>query len=174
VAFDSSSGADMPSRVVVIGVGNPMRGDDGAGRLVLDRLRGRVPAGVDLVECDGDPAALLEAWTGRALALVVDATSSDAEPGTVRRIDAGEADDMLHDRRRSTHGLGLAEAVALGRALQRFPERLVVFGVEGRSFDTGAGPRAEIVTAAKDVADRVAAEIERINGGPGERGHALR
>ena len=39
--------------VVVIGVGNPMRGDDGVGPAVVEEL-GRVPAVVELVVCDGE------------------------------------------------------------------------------------------------------------------------
>ena len=60
-------------RVVVIGVGNDFRRDDGAGPAVVASLRGRVPPGVELVLTDGEPTRLIEAWAGAALAIVVDA-----------------------------------------------------------------------------------------------------
>jgi hydrogenase maturation protease len=66
-----SGPGDAPS--VVIGVGNEFRRDDGAGPAVIARLRGLVPPGVDLVVTDGEPTRLIEAWTGAALAVVVDA-----------------------------------------------------------------------------------------------------
>lgn len=68
-------------RVVVIGVGNEFRRDDGIGPEVLSRLRehmGAEPgAGVEtmvqLVYSDGESASMIEAWTGAILAVVVDA-----------------------------------------------------------------------------------------------------
>ena len=60
---------------VVIAIGNEFRRDDGAGPAVLRQLRDLVPSGVDLVLSDGEPARLVEAWTGAALAIVVDAVA---------------------------------------------------------------------------------------------------
>ena len=73
---------------VVIGVGNRMRGDDAAGLVVIDRLTGRLPADVRLVESAGDVTHLLDAWRDASRAIVVDAVVSGEEPGTVHRLDA--------------------------------------------------------------------------------------
>ena len=62
--------------IVVIGVGNEFRRDDGAGPAVIGQLRDRVPAGVELVITDGEPTRLIEAWAGAALAVIVDAPTS--------------------------------------------------------------------------------------------------
>jgi hydrogenase maturation protease len=59
--------------VLVIAIGNEFRRDDGVGPAVLRQLRDLIPPGVDLVLTDGEPARLVEAWTGAALAIVVDA-----------------------------------------------------------------------------------------------------
>ena len=40
---------------------------------MVGRLRDRVPPGVDLIITDGEPTRLVEAWTGAALAIVVNA-----------------------------------------------------------------------------------------------------
>jgi hydrogenase maturation protease len=55
----------------------------------------------------------------------------------------------------STHAFGLAEAVELGRALGRLPERLVVYGIEGESF--GAGE--EVTGAVAEGVERTAAAV---------------
>jgi hydrogenase maturation protease len=76
---------------VVVGVGNPYRGDDGIGPAVLDRLEraglgAGGAAGVTLVPSDGEPTRLIEAWEGAAVAVVVDAVRTGAAPvGTVHR-----------------------------------------------------------------------------------------
>ena len=78
--------------MVVIGVGNEYRRDDGAGLAVVTSLRDRVPPGVELVLTDGEPTRLIEAWTGAALAVVVDAVRADPpRPGRVHRFVAGPA-----------------------------------------------------------------------------------
>ena len=72
---------------VVIGIGNPDRGDDAVGRRVATRLRGRVPEAVTVVEEDGEATRLLERLGGTASAILVDATISGAAVGTIRRVD---------------------------------------------------------------------------------------
>jgi len=80
-------------RTVVIGVGNDFRRDDGAGLAVAGRLRGRVPGGVSVVECEQEPSRLLDAWSGADRAFVVDACSGGGPAGTVHRFwNAGDID----------------------------------------------------------------------------------
>ena len=73
-----------PGRIVVIGVGNEFRHDDGVGPRVIERLRGRLPGEVELVVTDGDAVRLIEAWSGASLAVVVDAVR--AEPPSPGRL----------------------------------------------------------------------------------------
>ena len=59
--------------------------------------------------------------------------------------------------RGSTHALGVAEAIELGRALGRLPRRLLVFGIEGGSFDAGAGLSPEVERAVGQLTDELRA-----------------
>ncbi|WP_374228259.1 hydrogenase maturation protease [Streptacidiphilus sp. ASG 303] len=59
----------------------------------------------------------------------------------------------------SSHGLGLGEAVELARALDRLPERLVVYAVEGRDTSCGTGLSEPVAEAVGPLADRIAAEV---------------
>ncbi|MFC5821715.1 hydrogenase maturation protease [Nonomuraea harbinensis] len=140
------------ARTVVIGVGNDYRGDDGAGPAVVRLLRG---LGVSAVGNGGDPAELIEAWTGAAVAVVIDAARSGDRPGTVRRH-AGLRG--LPERTASTHALSLADAVALGRALGRLPGELVVYTVEGEGFALGAGLSPPVLASVPRVAEAVLGE----------------
>jgi hydrogenase maturation protease len=146
-------------RGVMIGIGNPDRGDDMAGRAVARRLRGTVPADVEIVEHDGEPAALIARLDGVAAAFLVDACASGAPAGTIHRID-------LHDKplppappALSSHGLGLAEALELARALGQLPPHCVVYAIEGRRFETGADLSPPVVQAIGTVARRLRAEL---------------
>ena len=173
------TGVDAVGRPVVLGVGNPWRGDDGVGAAVaravaerLDRLDGpggTCSAGVEVVEVDGEPARLVEAWAGRPLAVVVDAVVSGAEPGTVHRVvvvgeGASGGDLGTAPATGGSHALGAGEAVRLGRALDRLPRRLVVLGVEGSAFDHTADVALQpaVAAAVATVVDAVLAELAEV------------
>jgi hydrogenase maturation protease len=153
---------NAPAKVtLVIGVGNEWRRDDAAGLVVAARLcRTHLP-GVRVIEHEGEPLDLLEEWSGYAAALVLDAVSSGAEPGTIHRLDALAAKLPAELSRGSTHALGVAEAVELGCALERLPRRLLVFGIEGERFDAGAGLSPEVERAAARLVDELAELLGR-------------
>ena len=143
--------------VLVIGLGNELRGDDGAGIEVARRLRGlAAEAGIDVRAQQGEPAGLIDAWSGRKAVVVVDTMRSGAEPGTICRFDA--SCEPLPAQLRgssSTHALSLAEAIELARALEQLPPRAVVFAIEGQRFETGAALSDEVRAVIPKVAGMV-------------------
>ncbi|MEN8113857.1 MAG: hydrogenase maturation protease [Actinomycetota bacterium] len=146
------------SSTVVIGVGNRMMGDDSAGPVVLDRLAGRLPAEIRLVESVGDATHLLDTWRDVGLAVVVDAVVSGGVPGTVHRIE-GTGGFPNSWRSASTHLVGLAEAIDLGGAVDMLPDKLVVYGIEIGEVAPGVDLSPEVDRAADEVANRVTEEL---------------
>jgi len=154
----------LKPRLLVAGVGNPLRSDDGAGLLVARRVRGRMPGGgIEVAEL-GDPGDLLDLWLGRDATVVVDTMRSGAYPGTILRLDASY--QPLPARRwqapSSTHAGGLAETIELARALGRLPARVIVYAVEGRRFDAGAGLCDELKAIVPALVDRVFSEARSL------------
>jgi hydrogenase maturation protease len=153
---------------LVIGAGNMLRGDDGAGPEVARRLRERHAGRVRAVPCGGEGAAILQAWQGERRVFVVDAVMSgvaagasrDAAPppGTIHRFDAREPLPPGWGRGVSTHALGVAEAVELARQLGQLPERLVIYGIEAREFRDGAPLSAEVERGVEEVVARILEE----------------
>ena len=138
--------------VVVIGVGNEFRRDDGAGPAVVGRLRDLVPPGVELVITDGDPIRLIEAWTGAALAIVVDAVRAQPpQPGTMHRF-VVDRPGTGPERTASSHGLGLDDAVSLAIALDRMPGRLIVHAIEASDLAQGINLTPAVAAAVDPVA----------------------
>jgi hydrogenase maturation protease len=143
----------------VVGIGNAVRADDAVGLAVVRELRGTLPAGVEVLEREGEPTSLIDAWEGADTVWLVDAVSSGATPGTVHRIDAADSPLPAGFGRTSTHHFGLPEAVELARVLGRLPERLIVYGVEGASFDTGDALSPNVAGAVGDVAEAIRTEV---------------
>ena len=145
--------------VVVIGVGNEFRRDDSAGPAVIDLLHDLAPAGVGLVVTDGEPTRLIEAWTGAALAVVVDAVRAQPpHPGRVHRfvVDQPEAGVT---QSASSHGLGLDDAIALAVTLDRMPGRLIVYAIEAADLAQGTGLTPAVAEAVGVVAAAILDEV---------------
>ena len=142
----------------VFGIGNPTRGDDGVGWLVVGQLKQRVPEGVEVRLSLGETLELIEAWSGAEVVIVVDAVSSGGTPGTVHRFVVGR-EPLPGSAPTSTHGLGLAEALAMAQTIGRAPGRLIVWGVEGGCFAMGAGISPDVAAAVPAVVNGVLHDV---------------
>jgi hydrogenase maturation protease len=158
-----------PGRVpaVVIGIGNEFRRDDGAGPAVVGRLRGLAPPGVELVITDGEPTRLIEAWTGAALAVVVDAVRAQPpHPGRVHRFVVDRPGPGAA-RTASSHGFGLDDAIALALALDRMPGRLIVHAIEAADLAQGPGLTPAVAAAVDPVTAAILDDIGSFAGRQG-------
>ncbi|MGI9594858.1 MAG: hydrogenase maturation protease [Acidimicrobiales bacterium] len=151
---------DRRASTVVIGIGNPMRGDDGVGPWAVEQLgRPTVPPNIDLVTLDGEPTRLVDAWKGRRLAVVIDAIVADSPPGTIHRVEVGV--DLLPGRTpaRSSHQTGLAEAIAFASVLDRRPDRLVIYGIEPGTLANGIGLSPPVRESMPTLLRRIGEEL---------------
>ena len=128
----------MTAACAVVGIGTADRGDDGVGLVVADRVRALAPADVVVLPV-GAPLDLLDVFDGFPAVVVVDAVRSGAAPGAVSTTVVGEDPLPVGPASAGTHGLGVAEAVELARALGRLPARLALVGVEAAGVGTGTG-----------------------------------
>ena len=146
--------------ILVVGVGNELRGDDAAGLLVVRKLRNRNLPGVRVIESSGDGAELMDAWTGFHSVFVFDATIPAGHAGTTHRIE-GHRQPLPADLFGiSTHSFGLAEAIELSRHLGRMPRELIVYGIEGSVFDIGQSVSPAVIASIQTVFEVVTAEIK--------------
>ena len=118
-------------RTLLIGVGAPLRGDDGVGLHVVRRLQARgLPPGWTAAEVRGDWLALVDRLQGVERLVVVDAWAGDEAPGTIVEWAAPTAADA-----RATpalgHGVGLVELLDLARLLGiAGPIETRIFGIQ--------------------------------------------
>jgi hydrogenase maturation protease len=149
----------MRERVLVLGVGNAFRGDDAAGLLVCRLLRERKPPGARIQEADS-PHLLLDLGAGFHAWILVDAVAPLGETGRIHRFEAGRDPPPVSSFRASTHSLDLQGCLSMARELKMLPERVVVYGIEGKRFESGARVSEEVESAAEHTAARIVAEIE--------------
>lgn len=142
-------------RRLIVGCGNPDRGDDAAGLLAARRLN---ELGCEAIEYTGDGVGLLELFEGAVDVVLIDAAVTGAAAGTVHVWDGRDALPGWEATGGSTHHFGVAEGLRLAAALGRLPERVLVYGIEGRNFGLGDAPSPEVLRAVEELARRIASE----------------
>lgn len=152
-------------RLLVIGVGNALRGDDAAGLLAVRLLKDMGLDCATIVEHCGEGASLMETWKGAPEVILIDAVSSGNAPGTIHRLEPTVnplSAQMFHG---STHAFSLPDAIEMARALHELPSRVIVFGIEGINFQAGADLSPEVSKALPQVAKLVGQEVENLKAG---------
>jgi hydrogenase maturation protease len=150
-------------RIAVLGIGQTLRGDDGAGpeavRLWSAGFLLPLPGHIlrhDILETPG--LGLIDSLQECDSALLVDAVSTGKPPGTLS-VFAPIPETGLSAAEKTAHGFGVAETLTLARRSgQRLPDRLVLLGIEGEQYELGKGMSDPV----RAVLPRAAAEIQRI------------
>ena len=145
--------------VLVIGIGNEYRSDDGIGLVVARKIRERSIASVVVKEESGEGASLMEAWQGYESIILIDAVSSGKTPGTIVKIDAREKKVPANFFFHSTHAFSIAEAIELARAMKTLPPRLFVYGIEGKNFSSGIQVSRPVQKSVEQVVEQIVHEI---------------
>lgn len=144
--------------VVVIGIGNDHRRDDGVGPAVAAEVARQCP-GVPVMRCAVEPAALIDAWDGADLAMVIDAAAGEQMvPGRVRRCGI---DELAAPAAVSSHDLNLAQTYELAMVLGRAPRRLVVVSVDVADVGYGTGLSCTVAQAVPHAVAVVRGELDR-------------
>lgn len=146
-------------KFLVIGVGNEFRGDDGVGPFVAQALQAKLLPNTTVTRASGEGASLMHLWDSMDTVFVIDAVSSDGEPGIRHRFEAHAETVPSRFFNYSTHAFSLGEAVELSRLLGTLPQRLVVFGIEGANFEAGVGLSGAVKAAAYQVIQDIIAEV---------------
>ncbi len=150
-------------KIVVLGVGNRLMGDDGFGPRVIEELQKRdVPSNVELMDAGVGGMAILSWIEGADKVVIIDSVQTNNEPpGTVYRFTDKELppSDMFM---LSLHDLNLVDTINIGRVVQKMPDEIVIYGVEVKrvaEFVDGLTP--EVEAAMKEVIDLVLEEIKK-------------
>ncbi len=151
----------LQSTTLIIGLGNPLRGDDGVGPRVVEALSARgLPPGVTAVDGGAGGLSLLQMMEGWRRVVVVDAADVSLEPGQFIRFTPQEARLVEAMDRFSLHYAGLAEVLALARALGRSLPPIAVFGVQPERVDWREGLSPAVEAALPALVEAILMEVE--------------
>ena len=148
------------SDTLILGVGNTLLSDDGAGVHAMCYLRDHDEAPEDTRFIDaGTLSFVLADDIASATNLVIfDAAQLDADPGTVRILEGAEFDEFLQSGKRSVHEVGFADLMDIARLQDCLPARRALIGIQPGEFGWGSKP-GDKVREAIPVAARLAREL---------------
>ncbi|HSE57451.1 MAG TPA: hydrogenase maturation protease [Nitrospiraceae bacterium] len=149
----------MLAPIRIIGIGNGFRGDDAVGLVVARRLRGLIGPHVQVAEAEGPCLDLLDLIEGAEKVVLVDAASGPGPEGQIHRFDATAGQIGREVFPTSTHTIGLAEAIEIGRALGRLPAVTLVYGIEIGAAAIGSELSLAVSAAVEEVAARILGEL---------------
>ncbi|MDH4281408.1 MAG: HyaD/HybD family hydrogenase maturation endopeptidase [Myxococcales bacterium] len=146
--------------VLVLGLGNVVCTDDGAGIAALYKLIREYDLPEGVVALDGGTLglSLLPLVDSADRVILVDAIKADGPPGTQVRIEGDEVAPAVYERL-SPHQIGVADLLAGASLLGRYPESVVVIGVVPGSIELGTERTPAVEASIPELVERVAQEL---------------
>jgi len=149
--------------LLVLGLGNLLCGDDGAGIAAVERLREgwATPDGALVLDGGTLGLSLLPYLQNARNVILVDAVGADAPPGTLVRV-TGEEVGPAAAHRLSPHQVGVADLLDGARLLGGFPETITIVGVVPGTTELSVERTPPVAARIDDLVLAVVAEAERL------------
>ena len=148
-------------RTVVIGLGNPLMGDDGLGIAALERLRELwdVPADVELMDGGTWGLNLLPVIESAERVLLIDAITVGGQPGTQVVIPHARLPRYLATKI-SPHDVDLRDVLALAELRGTLPEATIAVGLEPDQVTLKTGLSEAVQSSLDDLVGAVTRQLE--------------
>jgi len=148
-------------RPVVIGLGNPLFQDEGLGIHVINQLMmGDLGERAELIDGGTDGLALLGIVEEARHLMVIDAIDGEFRPGTIKKLQDKEI-NLFTRARLSAHQLGFQEVLALAQMRGKYPEQIVLIGVQPQTMEWGTSLSSEIASVVPQVINMVYEQIDK-------------
>ncbi len=148
------------SSIRIIGLGNDLRGDDAVGLLTVRRLRHTIGDRAEVIEAGMVGVDLIELMKGASAVILIDAARSGKAPGSIYRLDASVSPIGGQVFPRSSHAIGVSEAIELARAMDVLPATVIVYGVEVGTTEVGQPLSPPMGEALDQVVKQIIQECE--------------
>ena len=157
----SPDSSDDVKHVLILGLGNPLLGDEGIGVRAVEELKGLdLPDGVTVVEGGTAGLGLIGLMERYQQVIIVDAADMGHPPGRVVRFTPLEVQFKTAEAPLSLHQIGLGEVLALAEALEVAPAELVIIGIQPSRVEVGAGLSPEVEGAIPQIIRIILDELD--------------
>lgn len=151
----------MTGATLVIGCGNPLRGDDAVGPVLVRRLLERgLPHGYEVADAGTSGMDVAFRMRGARRVVLVDAATTGGEPGTLYRLSGADVEALPPLEGLNLHSFRWDHALAFGHWLLKdeYPDDVVVYLIEAGGFDFGAPLTLAVEIAVDELVEHLVAE----------------
>ena len=148
--------------VLVIGIGNEYRSDDAVGLQIADSLSEYGSEHCIIKRSSGEGIALINLWENFEYVILIDAVKSGCKVGTIHEIDLSKENLEVEFFQTSSHLFALPEAVLLAKTLNKFPDNMIVYGIEGQNFEHGIEISIEVQEAKEKLIQNLKTKIDNL------------
>lgn len=149
-------------KILVLGLGNSLRGDDGAGPAVVAALSSMdLPSHVEIIDGGTPGLETVLLLQGYERVIIVDTADMGLQPGLWRRFtpDTAELKSSENKLQGTLHAAGLAEALVLAGALDVLPPTLIIYGIQPKDLDWSQDLTEPLRAALPDLVNAIVEEI---------------
>ena len=149
--------------VVVLGLGNPLMGDEGIGVHLIERLAasGEQYPSVDFIDAGTGGLSVLHLLDGRHRAIIIDCAFMDEPPGAIRRFTPEDVRSRKVLAHQSLHEADLIRIIEMARQLGQAPEQIVIFGIQPEQVRAGGELSRTLVEKADEYISLILRELEQ-------------
>ena len=141
---------DLRSNTLILGIGNTLLRDEGAGIHVIRALARHAAERDDIELMDGGTLSftLAGAIEDAKQLIVIDAAQLGGDPGSTRVFE-GEAMDVFvgGNRKRSVHEVSLVDLLMIARLADHLPQKRALIGIQPHDIDWGEQPSPAVAAA---------------------------
>ena len=149
---------------IVLGLGNPLMGDEGIGVRIVEELRltcGNDFPQVDFLDAGTGGMSILHLIAGRKKAILIDCALMGEQPGTIRRFTPDQVRSQKILAHQSLHEADILNIIDLSRQLGECPEEVVFFGIEPESITERIGLSPCLEQNIRNYTDALTGELKK-------------
>lgn len=153
------------NNIGIIGLGNPLRHDDGIGIELLGFLQKEKDTSykeAELIDAGTGGMNLLHLLSRFDVVVLIDAVDFKGKPGETRLFTLSEIQQKKTLIRLSTHESDFISILALSKQLNELPQRLYVFGVQPYDLSFGIGLSTQLKKQLPDLKKTLKKEIQQV------------
>jgi hydrogenase maturation protease len=155
---------DIRMKTIILGFGNPLRGDDGIGIAIVQALleSSSLPDGITVVDAGTSNLEALLLMQGYQRAFIIDAADFGGVPGEWRCMSIHDISFIPGVLRQygSYHNAGLKDAIALGQSLRILPEEIFIYAVQPQDLQLSVGLSQSNSAAVREITKDLLNKLE--------------
>lgn len=145
----------LKGKVLVVTVGNPLRGDDGVGNFIYEKLKGKIHA--PLINCEDSPEKFLDIIIKSKpdTIIIIDSVRTGSKAGTIFLVDEQE----IFKLPLSTHRLPLS--ISIKYIKSQIPCQVQIIGIEPKNTEIGSKISKEVLISAEEIIDSLIKDLSK-------------